>query len=259
MKKILLASLLTLSSGLAQADAISLNKCNVDLNGQFSVQNNTMQIGLNDDQQLTISPSGTFSINGQSILLTQEQQRWAEGYQQSLAAAAPMAAELAVEAVAVAKYAVDQVIQTLLGDGYSNPDLNDKLDALGERVKARFYAEDGSVRIQSASLQHDLENDQFSEELQELIQQTVQQSIGRLLLVLGSEMLSSAGDDKSFETKMDNIAADLEQQIEAKADNLEQTATSLCQLLKQADGYEEKLNSNLASLRSLNLLSAANR
>lgn len=254
MKKIILTSLLVASPSLF-ATTVSMDSCDIRFKGDISMSQQQIQLTLENGEHLIIDPAGSMQLNGQFLNLDSEQQEWARTYHHQLSTAAPMTASIALDAIDLAQEAVGEVLQMLLGKNYINPELDEKLSELRLQVEQQFYADNGSFHFRSNHFEDTFLDSQWEEELSEIIEDSIRQSMGSLMINLGSELLFGGGNLDSFESKMENMASDLEYRMESRAEQIEQRAEALCIVLEEANHYEDQLNQSVQGLQQMDLLS----
>ena len=184
-------------------------------------------------------------------------------YYDGINQAAPQAANIATEAVALASTAVNEVFTELLGSNSTAlADLSEKLQSLDKKIQYNFYAENGDIRLSSESF----ENDQFfgqewEDQFEQAIEEVVTDSIGHLMVAIGTQMIFSGGDMDEFEQKMERFGEQMEDKIEYQASALEDKAEQLCTTLKKVDYAEEQLQqiTQLATLDVIEIKDQSNR
>lgn len=239
------------------------HQCNVELHGNMSLENNVLTVQLDNNSQMRIDQNKTLFIDNQAMALSATQQGWVNDYYDGINQAAPQAANIATEAVALASTAVNEVFTELLGSN-SNAlaDLSEKLQSLDRKIQYNFYAENGDIRLSSESF----ENDQFfgqewEGQFEQAIEEVVTDSIGHLMVAIGTQMIFSGGDMDEFEQKMQRFGEQIEDKIEYQASALEDKAEQLCATLQKVDYAEQQLQqiTQLARLDVIEIKDQSNR
>lgn len=232
------------------------NECNVELSGNLQLEDKILEITLNDDTQVKIDQYRDLTIDGQALDLNDEQQSWVNSYYDGINQAAPQAANIATQAIALASSALNEVFTELLGsDSDALDGLSEKLQDLDEKIQYNFYADNGEIRLHSESFEngeffgHEWEA-QFEEEIEEL----VSESIGQLMISIGTQLVFSGGDMQAFEQKMERFGEQIEQKVEYQAAALEAQADALCDTLAKVDFAENKLQKHISQLASLDII-----
>lgn len=251
MRKIITATTL-----LAMSQAAIAHECNVNFDGTLTLENSILTITTDKDDIVVIDQYRDLSVNGSNVSLNSQQQQWLDDYYNGINQAAPAVAEIALDGVAIATEAVGHVFGELLGsDSYKVDQLTEKLNALGEEVQNSFYAEDGSIRLNSKDFEEgDLLGDKWEAEFEEAVEELVMSSMGQLLVSIGTEMLFSGGDMEAFEQRMENFGEEIEQKMEFRGEEIEKKADALCLSLVKVDFAENQLQSSVSELSDLNVL-----
>ena len=250
MRSIIAATALTVMSGSAFA-----HQCDINLDGNMKLVDNKLTVMTKQKDEILIDEYYQLYVNDEAISLSHEQQQWVEDYYTGIHSAVPQVAEITHEAIGLASEAVTHVFGELLGTDTSDiTDLTDKLAEIDEEIQYNFYADDGSIRLDSANFQDgEFFGERWEAEFEEAVEELVFNSMGRLMIALGTEMLMSGGDMDAFETRMENFASDLEVKMEARGAELEEKADALCMQLVQVDHAENKLSNSIDELSDLNV------
>ncbi|GAB5379951.1 MAG: hypothetical protein Alis3KO_14940 [Aliiglaciecola sp.] len=256
MKKTLIAASIALCSTTAFAGN-NHDSCNINIDGQVSLIDEVLTITTEDKDVIRIEAGEVVYVNGDEVLLNAEQQNWMSSYYDGIYSAVPAVADIALDGVAIASTAVTEVFGNLLGTDSSAVDnINDKLDEIKDKIQYNFYAEDGSIRLDSTHFSDgEVFGPQWENEFEEAIEEVVMSSIGHLLVAIGTKMMFNGGDTDSFEANMEDFAADIEQRIESQAEELEIKADALCSQLAGVDYVENNLQASVKELSGLNIIS----
>lgn len=239
------------------------NQCNVTFKGNMQLENNVLAVTLANDTRLTIGQDKTLYVDGVALTLDTQQQSWVDNYYDGINQAAPQAAAIATDAVALASGALNEVFTEILGsDNTALVDLSDKLRHLNQQIQYNFYGDNGDIRLHSESF----ENGEFFGELweaqfEEVIEGLVTDSMGHLMVALGTQLIFNGGDMDEFEQKMQGFGERMEQKVEYQARTLEEKADVLCSTLAQVDYAETQLQKikQLATLDVIQLHDQPNR
>lgn len=231
------------------------NQCNVELHGNMSLDNKVLTVQLDNKTQLRIDQNKTLYIDHQAIQLNHQEQSWVNDYYDGINQAAPQAASIATDAVALASTAVNEVFTELLGsDNHALADLSDKLRSLDQQIQYNFYAENGDIRLSSDSFKDgSFFGEQWEDQFEQAIEEVVTDSIGHLMVSIGTQLIFSGGDMDEFEEKMERFGEQMEDKIEYQATALEGKAEKLCATLKKVDYAEQQLQ-QINQLRSLDVI-----
>lgn len=238
MRKIILVGVLACCSL-----PVFASQCNVEFNGNMQLENQILAVTLDNDSQMTIDQYKTLSVDGIALSLNTEQQQWVENYYDGINQAAPQAAAIATDAVALASTALNEVFTELLGsDNTALADLSDKLRNLDDQIQYNFYADNGDIRLHSESFENgEFFGEQWEAQFEEAVEDLVTDSIGHLMVAIGTQLIFSGGDMDAFEQKMQRFGEQMEQKVEYQASALEERADELCSTLTQVDYAESQL------------------
>ncbi|MBU2976629.1 DUF2884 family protein [Alteromonas sp. C1M14] len=252
------ASLLTaLLTAPVYAFDFNSDDCNVDLHGDMRWHSETLTVRLEDNTTLRISPEHVLTINGTEPTLTDEQQQWVSGYYTQIDTAIPMTLNITYDALELAGTAVNEALGEIFGsDSGLSTSTDDLFLSLRQEMDQHFYDEYGQVRIATEDFADDgWFNHTWDNQFEQQVEDLLAKSAGHILIAIGSQMLSNENGFDDFEQRMDNWEADFEQRVEAKAESLEDEAHALCQVLQKADYVENKMQTQIPGLASLNVFS----
>lgn len=254
MRKIILAGALVCCA-LPVLALDSKNTCNVELIGNMQLENKELTVILDNQTRLTIDQHKTLYLDDQALTLSSRQQGWVDNYYDGINQAAPQAAAIAADAVALASTALNEVFSELLGtDSSALNDLSKKLRDLDQKIQYNFYAEDGEIRLHSASFENgDFFGEQWEAQFEEAIEDLVSDSIGHLMLAIGTQLIFNGGDMDEFEQKMERFGQQMEHKVEYQAKALEKKADALCSTLLKVDFAETQLQ-QIKQLAGLNVI-----
>jgi hypothetical protein len=241
---------------LCGASQVSANQCNVEIDGNLQLENAVLSIKTSDSSNIVIDQSKQLFVDGEQILLTEQQQQWVNSYYDGIHAAVPEAAGIAKDAIALASDAVNQAFGQLLGeDNDAFTELSGKIDAIGEDIQYNFYAQDSSIRIHSEQFENgEVFGNQWEHKFQQAIEELVTESIGRLMVAVGTELIFSGGNMDELGQRMDKFGRDIEEKVEYQSAAIEAKADAFCATLANIDYAENKLQQNIAELAGLDVL-----
>lgn len=232
------------------------NQCDVELNGNMQLENSVLAVNLDNNTRLTIDQDKTLYVDGIALTLDTQQQRWVNTYYDGINQAAPQAAAIATDAIALASTALNEVFTELLGsDNAALADLSDKLRNLDQQIQYNFYAENGDIRLHSESFENgEFFGEQWEAQFEEAIEDLVTDSIGQLMVAIGTQLIFSDEGVDDFEQKMERFGEQIEQKVEYQAEALEDRAEELCATLAKVDRAENHLQMNIKQLSSLDII-----
>ena len=258
-KKLLLSVALTsaLMSGHAFAHDSSFqnNSCDMELDGHIQYYQGDLTVQMDNGLVMTIDSHHNMTINGESVSLDSEQQRWVSEYYNNIDIAIPMTLNIASEGLQIANVAVTEVFTELLGGDQMGDDFRELFDSLETKLNTSFYDDAGNIRVDSTKFDEPGWFDEsWEQEFEAQIESLISESMGRILIAVGTQMLWEGGDMSEFEQKMERWGEDLEYRLESQAAALEEKGDALCKVLKKADYAEGKMQASISGLGDLNLL-----
>lgn len=258
MKKTLIAtaliSLTCSSFALAHSD-----DCNIEFNGKLQLSHQVLTVTPKGGAEVTITPDYQLLLDGEEQSVSASNQQWVEQYYNGINQAVPQTLEIATDGLKLASVAVEEVLGELIGhDDDTVIELVNKLENMSTEVAYQFYAEDGSIRVDSEQWQDGaMFEQQWQAEFEQVIEEVVLNSMGKLMIAVGKEMIWHGGDMEAFEQRMGSFASDIEHNLEAKAKELEGKAMALCTTLAKVDIAEARLQ-QLPGFQNLNVVEVSN-
>ncbi|MBU3021982.1 DUF2884 family protein [Aestuariibacter sp. A3R04] len=245
----------TVLASSATAIEIDNESCDITVKGDMSWNAGVLAVHIQDDKKMVITPAHTLTINGHSVALNDEEKEWVAMYYNNINTAIPMTLDITYDALELAGSALNEAFGELIG---TDNGLVDDVDALFADLRrdmdAHFYDDNGQIRVNSADFQDDGWFAQsWENRLESQVEDIIEQSAGRLLIALGTQMLSSDGDMDDFADRMENWEDDFEQRIEQRATAIEERADALCEVLQKADYVESKMQKHIAGLENLDM------
>lgn len=246
---------LVAATALFFSTASMANDCNMNLHGEMELSHGQLTLHLPDDKLLHLDGHKAL-LNGQEMHLSHAQLNMLNQYHQNVNDLAPKVAGIALDAVALANEGVAKAFNQLLGeDNELVADLSSEIDALRIKLHQEFYADDGSIRFNSANFDNgQFLGEDFESEFEQKLEKLVQRSMGSLMIAIGKEMLFSGGDMQAFEKRMDRFGEQLEADMEVRAAGIEAQAQTLCYDLSQLDSLENQISSSIPQLSGLNMI-----
>ena len=236
------------------------NSCDMELDGHIQYYQGDLTVQMDNGSVMTIDAQHNMTINGESVSLDREQQRWVSEYYNNIDIAIPMTLTIASEGLQIANVAVTEVFTELLGGDQMGDDFNELFNSLETKLNTSFYDDAGNIRVDSTKFDEPGWFDEsWEQEFETQIESLISESMGRILIAVGTQMLWEGGDMSEFEQKMERWGEDLEYRLESQAASLEEKGEALCKVLKKADYAEGKMQASISGLDDLNLLDIDHR
>ena len=236
------------------------NSCDMELDGHIQYYQGDLTVQMDNGSVMTIDAQHNMTINGESVSLDREQQRWVSEYYNNIDIAIPMTLTIASEGLQIANVAVTEVFTELLGGDQMGDDFNELFNSLETKLNTSFYDDAGNIRVDSTKFDEPGWFDEsWEQEFETQIESLISESMGRILIAVGTQMLWEGGDMSEFEQKMERWGEDLEYRLESQAASLEEKGDALCKVLKKADYAEGQMQASISGLDDLNLLDIDHR
>lgn len=252
MHKLIFCTALLFSSMAVAAD----QQCDVEFDGVMQLENQVLTLTTTQDDKIVINQSKQLWVNGTQTQLNDNQQARLDEFYNSIHSAVPMAANIASDAIELARYALHETFTQLLGENNSVvDDISAQLGELKRELERSFYSDDGSISLNSAHFEDgEFLSEGFEQKFEQAIETIVAHSIGQIMIAIGSELIFSDGDVDDFEQRMETFAENIEQKFEHQGEALEARAEVLCASLANIDRLEEKLQNEVPQLANMDVL-----
>jgi hypothetical protein len=216
----------------------SLKLSPASLSFEREIDGNASRIELSD---------GRLTVDGRTVELDGNDRRHLRDYESRVRALVPEAKAIALDAIAIAFTAVDEVARAFAGKdeaGYART--AEKLATA--RITARRHVEEA---FEGRGWNDD--------QVEDLVEQAVQD----LVPVLVGEIVSTAvrvalsGDEKAaaeLDARAKHLEREIERKVEGRAKELERRAEALCPQLVELDHIEAQLSAELAPGQRFDLI-----
>jgi len=253
--KNILASALLLTTMPLMAHDLNSDSCDVDLNATVKITKADIEFSKHGKSLYQISGQDGLIVNGEAVVLSSSQAALVADYSNRIRALVPEVKTIAKEGIALASEGVTMAFNELLGEGNNvGAELSEELGMLSAELDAKFSIDNGIEFNEHGVIGEDFFGEEFEERFEESIERVVQNSMGSLLIAVGQEMLFSGGDMEAFEARMEDFGNNIESQMEARAESLEEAANELCYSMKEIDELEEELKDAVPELNNIDVL-----
>jgi hypothetical protein len=254
MKKLLLiGAIACVPTAMAQNDndatlSFSSKSCHVEFINDVRIKPSELEIFTTNDRTMRFNNNGDLTVNGKLITLNSSQRATLNRYSDSLRTQLPEMANIALEGVAIAGVALEEVANAFDMKGLDN--IASLMDDIKLEIENTFYQQGTFVMGQQSFQQFgDNFTQQFEQQIDTAIESVVIQSMGSILVALGSELLGSGGDMQAFEHRMKNMGAQIEEKVAIHANALKGRANALCDNFAQIAKQEQQLVTQLPELQ----------
>jgi len=258
--KTLLATAILLSSTTAFAhdSSFSSDSCNVDLDAGLRINKSTVEFSKNDKALYKIVNDRALYVGGNQISLTSSQQSLVSEYSTSIRQVVPEVKSIALDGINLAVEGVNLAFNELLGEGNDvGAELTTQLNLIRDEVDTRFASDKEFYIDENGFMDDDFFGDEFEQRIEEVVETTIKNSLGSLLIAVGQEMLFSGGDMDALETRMENFGERIENEMEARGEDLGKRGEALCHSVLKIDALEEQLKDEIEQLSSFNIISTS--
>ncbi|HBY88402.1 MAG TPA: hypothetical protein DEO86_21325 [Colwellia sp.] len=261
----LIASALTLS--FASSAAYANTSCNVDLSAGLAIKVNSIEFLLAEDDSdekerslYTIIDGKKLLIENQEIKLSDEQKNLVKKYDEQIRHLVPQVKDVAIEGVDLAIEGVNLAFNGLLGKGNAvAADLTTELTLIREQVSTNLSIEHGvSVGVEGLESEGLLGKD-FDKRIESAVEKAVLNSMGSILIAMGQQMVASEGDERNFETRMENFGEKIEHEMTTRSAVIEKKAEALCSSIAEVDALEEQLKLEIEPLAGINIFTVTQK
>jgi hypothetical protein len=251
----------TLSTALASSAVYAHQSCNVDLSAGFTINTNSIEFLESDIDDSTqrqtlykIIDGKALFVGNEQVTLTNKQISLVKQYDAKIRQLVPQVKSVAIEGVDLAVDGVNLAFNGLLGEGNAvAADLTKELKMIREKVATNLTIENGiSVGVEGLESEELLGKD-FDKRIERVVEKAVLNSMGSILIAMGQQMVTSKGDEQSFETRMEKFGETIEHEMETRSEQIEVKAQALCLNIAKLDALEEKLKSEIKPLANTNV------
>jgi len=248
---------------LSSTNLYAHDNCDIELDAGLTLNENALEFfndsgNTDSDKKVLykIYNDQTLIVGGQEIDLNEQQQALVTQYATSIRAMVPRVRTIAIEGVDLALEGVNLAFNELLGEGNNvGAELTQELSTLRDEVATRFTAEQGITIDENGEK---ILGNEFEQRIESVVEKAVMNSMGSLLIAMGQKMLLSDdnADGSTFESKMETFGERMENEMQARAEKIEDKANALCIAAVDIDQLEEQLKSNIPALKNIDVISA---
>ena len=261
----LIASALTVS--FTSSAAYANKSCNVDLSAGLTINVNSIEF-LQDEAGMDEKKRSLYKIidgkkllvDNQHIDLSDVQQALVKKYDEKIRSLVPQVKNVAIEGVDMAIEGVNLAFNGLLGEGNAvAADLTTELTLIREQVSTNLSIEHGvTVGVEGLESEGLLGKD-FDKRIESAVEKAVLNSMGSILIAMGQQMVASDGDERNFETRMENFGENIEHEMTTRSAIIEKKAEALCISIAEVDALEEQLKVEIEPLASTNVFTVTQK
>lgn len=236
--------------------------CNIDFKYGIIIDEQRIRILEQEQTLIQISQKQVF-MGGKELNLSPSQINLVREYSQAIREQVPQIVSIALESINLGLKAVNRVIAGLTGENSATQQkLQGRFEELEWRLKARFNHSDNSYYIAAQDFDDfdDILEGTFENEIKEI----VSKSIGTLLTAVGEAVANKNSEDEplsdtekrinTFDERMKLMGDEIELEVSPQAKLLENRAVNFCNALRELDQLEDRINQQIPTLKSLNLL-----
>ena len=266
-KKLKLLPLVVIVSTFSSANLYAHDdSCSLELESGLHLNETTLEFfdesksSKNKKHSLyAIENDHNLTVHGKTVSLNDHQQALVTEYSTSIRAMVPRVRNIAIEGVDLALEGVNLAFNELLGEGNKvGAELTQELSIIKDEVSKRLTVEHGITLDENGE---DILSKEFEDRIALAVEKAVMNSMGSLLVAMGQQMMSSdASSDEgssSLATKMESFGDSIAEQMESRAEQIEQKADDLCLAIIDIDRLEEQLKVSITELEDINIISTS--
>ncbi len=245
------------TAALISSTVYANESCSVDLSAGFKINKNSIEFlqsgNESKDQTLyRINEGSKLFVGNKKLALTAKQKTLVKQYDGKIRQLVPQVKSVAIEGVDLAIDGVNLAFNGLLGEGNAvGADLTKELNLIRDQVTSNLTIENGiSVGVDGLESEELLGKD-FEQRIESAVEKAVLNSMGSILMAVVQQMM--AGDEGSFETRMEDFGNTIEHEMTTRSDQIEAKAQALCLNIAKLDVLEEKLKAEIEPLATTNV------
>lgn len=235
-------------------------QCSIHFN--YGVIIDPAHVRMIDHGQTRVQINGEYQlfVEGREIQLNHEQQQLIKQFSLGVREQVPEIVSIAIEGVDIGLKAVNKAIGSLTGENSaSQQKLQTKFDELKWRIRTRFNQSANNYYIAPQDFADF--DDIFTGEFEQEIEEIITDSIDTILLAVGEAMISDNSNNRggeerlsTFDDRMETMAKDLELEISASANALQNKAEKFCLKLSELDKIESEIHKSIKPLSKIDLI-----
>jgi hypothetical protein len=217
--------------------------CNVNISSDILFANKELIVKSSEQEAILFKANGAVYVNDRKITLTKNEQKLAQRYYKDVEASVPMVVDIAVEILKITDLALKEVFSGLLGKNSSLPEkLNARINGVTTTLKDHVYQDPNSLTFDSAHLKRNLGlGNELTKEIEQIKAEIVSTLMGQLMVAIGQSMMNGGGDFTALESRMANLAKDIEKKAKTLGDSVKESAAALCDKIEALSKTEKEL------------------
>jgi len=240
MKKTIYAVALTALMGTSSSVIAHNDVCNYSTDYNINIDEKSVVFSKNNGDKFEFIDNKLL-INGDPVVLTDEQREASAALEKNARAMVPQIAEIAVEGAELGLKATTIVMTSLFGE--DDPAIQEEIiapiEALTEKIKANIT----TTSFNSQTLEKSFD-EAFDEEFEQMIETVVTKHSGKLVSNVLAAVFSGDGEEmEDFSFRMETLERDIDTYVEANAADLEVKAEALCADIAALDKWDNLLES----------------
>lgn len=240
MISVIAAGALTLSS----MNNLAEQNCSMELNYNIRVAESHAALYDQEQEIWRVDADGRIYIRQEAQPLNVNTQPLAARYHEGVRTQTYAVIEVINEAVEIADYALTTVFTEMFGEkSKATARVDDITHALKEELAQVGHEQDNVYHLNGSEL--DAFDARFSERLEQEMELIMADSMGSVFMMLGRAMLSGSGSFEErmaqFETRMEAMGAQIEQQVDERTAHLDAKTDAMCEQLNELAEIERQL------------------
>ncbi|MDA8621500.1 YggN family protein [Psychrosphaera sp.] len=239
-------TLLFASNAFAHNDGIVTQQCDVTFKNKVSITPEHILVIEGNQTVYDIYNNETIFYKGEQVKLSPSDAALISRFSNETRSLIPTITEIAIEAVGIAF----DGINAGLGQFGDSKKLDSKLANVKARLEEKFANQDGHYTFEEGSFNMDFADEELDNAIGEVVEQALPSLIGGVFQMLGSAI---ANGETDF-TELENLEANIEQEIEARAELLEEKADVVCDKVEELAFLEKQIQAAHPNLRDFDLI-----
>jgi len=231
-----------------QSDVLNKLRCQVSLEHSVKITPDYIQI-LDDTKPLyRMTGNSQLYIDGVQIHLSKQQQSLIEQYQALMQQLAPQISNLVSQGLALAKEAINTLLNDLSDDGKSLQRVEVISDPLQQRLAPLINQPAGEYLLSTDLIGTNPE--EFSQMMAQELKQLASAATGQMLALLGQMIMTGQAQWGDAQQKLQQFS----QQLARQGGVLGQQANKLCEKIEQLEALENELQQSIPEFSEYNLV-----
>lgn len=234
--------------------------CNVNITSDIVFANNQLTVQSTKQEAILFKSDGSVFVDNKRVTLSENEKEISKSYYKEVESAIPVVVDITVDALTLTEAALAEVFTGLLGPQTKVPsNLTYRISDVANTIKTHVYQDPKSLTFNSAELKNEIGvGSELDAQIEQIKAEVVSSIMGQLIVAVGQSMMTGGTNFSELESRMTNLAQNIEQKAELLGNNLKEKSVGLCDSVKKLDATEAKLR-QIAKLQHLNTFEFYNK